>query len=41
VREAAPAYNWKCVPGQRLTYTLLLALPFSAKVVRPDAVSPV
>ena len=41
VREAAPAYNWKCVPGQWLTYTLLLALPFSARVVRPDAVSPV
>jgi hypothetical protein len=39
VREAAPAYNWnlKCVPGQWLTYTLLLALPFSAEVVvRPD-----
>jgi hypothetical protein len=41
VREAAPAYNWKCVPGQWLTYTLLLTLPFSARVVRPDAVSPV
>ena len=26
VRDAAPAYNyWKCVPGQWLSYTLLLA----------------
>ena len=41
VRGAVPAYNWKCVPGQWLSYTLLLALPFSAKVVRPDTVSPI
>jgi hypothetical protein len=37
----SPPYNWKCVPGQWLTYTLQLSLPFSARVVRPDAVSPV
>jgi hypothetical protein len=29
-----------CVPGQWLIYTLLLALPFPAKVVRPDSASP-
>jgi hypothetical protein len=40
VRDAVPMYNWKCVPGQWLTYTLLLALPFSARVVRPDTVTP-
>ena len=41
MREAAPEYNWDCVPGQWLMYTLLLALPFSASVVRPDAQNPV
>ena len=41
VRDATPAYNWKCVPGQWLSYTLLLALPFSAKVVLPDTFSPI
>ncbi len=41
VRDAVPAYDWSCVPGRWLTYTLLLALPFPAKVVRPDAAQPV
>ena len=41
VRVAVPAYDWNCVPGQWLTYTLLLALPFPAQVARPDAQSPV
>ena len=41
VRAALVGYNWDCVPGQWLIYTLLLALPFPAKVVRPDTVSPV
>ena len=42
VRETAPGYDWDCVPGRWLVYTLLLALPFSARVVRPDhAVNPV
>ena len=41
VRETAPGYDWDCVPGRWLVYTLLLALPFSARVVRPDVVNPV
>ena len=41
VRKAVPAYDWNCLPGQWLMYTLLLALPFPAHVVRPDAQSPV
>ena len=41
VRETAPVYDWNCVPGQWLSYTLLLALPFPASVVRPDSQSPV
>ena len=41
VRDAAPGYNWECVPGRWLAYTLLLALPFSSRVVRPDARCPV
>jgi hypothetical protein len=41
VREALPAYDWNCVPGQCLSYTLLLSLPFPASVVRPDSQCPV
>ena len=41
VRDAAPGYDWNCVPGHWLVYTLLLALPFPACVVRPDAQNPV
>lgn len=41
VRQAATGYDWDCTPGQWLIYTLLLALPFPAKVVRPDAADPV
>jgi hypothetical protein len=41
VRDAIPAYNWDCTPGRWLVYTLLLALPFPAKVVRPYADYPV
>ena len=41
VRAAVPGYNWACVPGQWLVYTLLLALPLSARVVRLDAQLPV
>ena len=41
VRDAVPGYDWSCMPGRWLTYTLLLALPFPAKVVRPDAAQPV
>jgi len=41
VRAACPSYDWDCVPGQWLTYMLLLALPFSKKVVRPDPRGPV
>jgi hypothetical protein len=41
VRETAPGYDWDCIPGRWLVYTLLLALPFSARVVRPNAVNPV
>jgi hypothetical protein len=41
VRDAAPGYDWNCVPGQWLMYTLLLALPFPARVVRPAAQNPV
>ena len=40
VREAVPVYDWECVPGRWLIYTLLLALPFSERVVCPDADSP-
>ena len=31
VRNLVAGYNWDCVPGQWLIYTLLLALPFSRK----------
>ena len=40
--QLASGYNWDCLPGRWLTYCLLLALPFSAKVVEPppDSQSP-
>jgi hypothetical protein len=43
VRDAVPGYDWDCIPGycQWLTNTLLLALPFPAKVVRLDPLQPV
>jgi hypothetical protein len=41
VRTAVPGYDWNCVPGQWLIYTLLLALPFPARVVRPDVQNPI
>ena len=41
VRDAVPGYDWNCVPGQWLMYTLLLALPFPARVVRPAGQNPV
>lgn len=41
VRLALAMYNWDCIPGRWLIYTLLLALPFPAVTVRPDAVNPV
>ena len=41
VRDAVPGYDWNCVPGQWLMYTLLLALPFPARVVRPATQNPV
>ena len=41
VRLALAMYNWDCIPGRWLIYTLLLALPFPAVAVRPDAANPV
>lgn len=41
VRAVSAGYDWECVPGQWLVYTLLLALPFPAVAVRPDARKPV
>jgi len=41
VRTAAPAYHWDCLPGQWLVYMLLLAMPYPAHVVHPDAGAPV
>ena len=41
VRSASNGYQWDCEPGRWLIYTLLLALPFPAVAVRPDAQSPV
>jgi hypothetical protein len=41
VLEAIDAYQWDCTPGRWLLYTLLLALPFAANVVRPDAMTPI
>ena len=38
---ACVGYDLKCDPGRWLVCTLLLALPFSERVVRPDAVHPV
>ena len=31
----ATGYDWDCMPGKWLTYCLLLAMPYSAKVVMP------
>jgi hypothetical protein len=41
VRAATLGYQWDCEPGRWLIYTLLLALPFPAVGVRPDAQGPV
>ena len=41
VLTALQNYQWDCVPGQWITYTILLALPFPEKVVRPDAQNPI
>jgi hypothetical protein len=41
VRAALPGYDWDCVPGRWLIYTLLLAMPFPEVAVRPDAEQPV
>jgi hypothetical protein len=41
VKDAAPAYDWDCTPGRWLLYTILLAIPFPAKVVRPDTAAPI
>jgi hypothetical protein len=30
-------YDWDCLPGRWLIYTILLAVPFPMKVVRPDS----
>ena len=35
VRGLAKGYNWDCTPGRWLTYCLLLAMPYSEKVVTP------
>jgi hypothetical protein len=35
VQLAVLGYDWDCMPGRWLTYCLLLALPFSEKVVSP------
>ena len=35
VKQAARGYDWHCMPGRWLTYCLLLALPFSERVVSP------
>ena len=35
VQLIAEGYDWNCLPGRWLTYCMLLALPFSAKVVQP------
>ncbi len=37
VRALLPGYDWGWLPGQWLTYLVLLALTFPAKVVKPDA----
>ena len=41
VRVALVGYDWDSVPGRWLIYMLLLALPFPAVAVRPDAEHPV
>ena len=41
VRRATQGYQWDCIPGKWLIYTLLLALPFPAVAVRPDPVNPI
>ena len=33
-------YEWDCLPGKWLVYTILLAIPFPMKVVRPDSQQP-
>ena len=35
VQQLAPNYDWDCLPGKWLMYCMLLALPFSEKVVVP------
>ena len=35
VKQLAQTYHWNCLPGKWLMYCMLLALPFSEKVVRP------
>ena len=41
VLEAVDTYQWDCTPGRWLMYTLLLALPFAANVVRPATPDPI
>ncbi len=41
VREANDTHQWDCTLGRWLLHTLLLALPFAANVVRPDAMTPI
>ena len=41
MRRASQGYQWDCIPGKWLIYTLLLALPFPAVAVRPDPVNPI
>jgi hypothetical protein len=35
VQAAIPGYNWECLPGRWLQYLLVLAMPYSERVVRP------
>ena len=37
VQQLAKHYDWNCLPGKWLMYCMLLALPYSAKVVVPPA----
>ena len=41
VRSEIPLYHWDDTAGKWLIYTLLLAIPFPAKVVRSDPARPV
>jgi hypothetical protein len=42
VKEVLNAgYEWDCLPGKWLVYTILLAIPFPMKVVRPDSQQPI